>query len=53
MQAADPYSETARAWAEDDINGELWWDGGISSELPSRLEEEGVDFLCRRPRGGS
>lgn len=50
MQAADPYSETAHAWAEDDINGELWWDGGMSSELPSRLEEEGVDFLCRRPR---
>lgn len=50
MQADDSYSETARAWAEDDINGELWWDGGMSSELRSRLEEEGVDFLCRLPR---
>lgn len=50
MQAQDTYSETARAWAEDDINGELWWDGGMSSELRSRLEEEGVDFLCRLPR---
>ena len=50
MQAQDTYSETARAWAEDDFNGELWWDGGMSSELRSRLEEEGVDFLCRLPR---
>lgn len=49
-QAEDPYSETAHAWADEDIDGELWWDGGMSSELRSRLDEEGIDFLCRMAR---
>ena len=43
--AEEPYSEVVGAWASKDIDGELWWYGGLSSELQSRLAEEGVDFL--------
>lgn len=46
------YSEAAGAWASSDAMGELWWEGGLSSELRSRLEEEGVAFLLSMVRAG-
>lgn len=48
----EPYSEVLGAWASADVTGELWWDGGLSSELRSRLEEEGVSFLLSMTRAG-
>ncbi|MFZ2269849.1 MAG: hypothetical protein WAV95_19925 [Azonexus sp.] len=46
----EPYSEALGAWASADVTGELWWEGGLSSELRSRLEEEGVAFLLTMAR---
>lgn len=50
MAADEPYSEIARAWSVKDVEGELWWDAGSSSELRARLEHEGVNFLLSLPR---
>ena len=50
LSAAEPYSEAASAWAIKDVEGELWWDCGMSSELRARLEQEGVAFLLAMPR---
>jgi hypothetical protein len=47
---SEPYSEALGAWASVDATGELWWEGGLSSELHSRLEEEGVAFLLTMAR---
>ncbi len=43
--ADEPYSEKLQAWASKDFDGELFWEGGLSSEVRSRLVEEGIDFL--------
>lgn len=50
--SSEPYSETLGAWASADVTGELWWEGGLSSEVRSRLEEEGVAFLLTMARAG-
>jgi hypothetical protein len=50
MVPEEPYSEAQGCWADKDVTEELWWDGGLSSELASRLAEDGVDFLLVLPR---
>lgn len=48
--ADGPYSEKLQTWASTDELGELYWEGGLSSEVKSRLAEEGIDFLLSMSR---
>ena len=50
LAATEPYSEVAHRWAEKTCTGELWWAGGLSAMLGTRLAEEGVGFLLSHPR---
>lgn len=43
----DPYSETAKAWAKKDFQGELFWPGINSDALLERLEQQGVVALLQ------
>lgn len=48
--ADGPYSEKLRSWASSDALGDLYWEGGLSSEVKRRLAEEGIDFLLGMSR---
>ncbi len=48
--ASDPYSESARRWAEKHIEAELYWSGGNSKDVLSKLKHEGVFAMLNMPR---